>query len=118
MDAQTKYENIHADEHEHDDSSTEVDESLLGDEKQWHEDGIRLGQRPKRTRLWKRLGCVWWIVDTALLLVILGLLVRDQLRQPAVNKWDFGGDFTGVGPRGKKTRSRLWRDLAVKWGGC
>ena len=81
-------------------SSTEVDESLMGDEKQWHHQQSR--QQPTRRPRSRVRSILWssrWVIDTLLLLAILGLLVRDQLRKPDVNQWDFGGDFTGVGPR-------------------
>ena len=98
MDAsKPKYENVRLDEQEHDDSSTEVDESLLGDEKHWREDGL---QWSKKRRVLSRANSLWWIIDTTLLLAILGLLIRDQMRTPPVNQWDFGQDFTGVGPKG------------------
>lgn len=106
MEAQHKYENVMlTDDADDQRSSTEVDESLMGDEKQWH-----TGDRDLRTRRSQRskwlsvLKSSRWAIDTLLLLVILGLLVRDQLRQPEVNKWQFGGDLTGVGPRCKYWR--------------
>ncbi|KAK4210916.1 hypothetical protein QBC37DRAFT_291445 [Rhypophila decipiens] len=82
-------------------SSTEVDESLMGDEKQWHKQQPhqQSGSRSMRSRIMSVLWSARWFVDTLLLLAILGLLVRDQMRKPEVNQWDFGGDFTGVGPR-------------------
>lgn len=81
-------------------SSTEVDESLMGDEKQWHrQQSHQQPARRPRNRVRSILWSSRWVIDTLLLLAILGLLVRDQLRKPDVNQWDFGGDFTGVGPR-------------------
>lgn len=82
-------------------SSTEVDESLMGDEKPWHKQQPHqpLARRSIRSKIISALWSLRWVVDTLLLLAILGLLVRDQLRKPEVNQWDFGGDFTGVGPR-------------------
>ncbi|KAK3936449.1 hypothetical protein QBC46DRAFT_269596 [Diplogelasinospora grovesii] len=96
---QHKYENV--DDRDHDDlearSSTEVDESLMGDEKQWQHQ--RAARRSTRSRVATFLRSHRWIIDTSLLLVILGLLVRDKLKEPPANQWEFGGDFTGVGPR-------------------
>ncbi|KAK0629492.1 hypothetical protein B0T17DRAFT_525637 [Bombardia bombarda] len=97
----------------HDDASlsnTEVDESLMGDEKQWyqHQQTRRPSSKTSKVRsLWRSYR---WIIDTSLLLIILGLLARDQLRQPAVNKWDFGGDFTGVGPTFSQTITKFKSD--------
>lgn len=92
-----RYSNLHLEDHDRDDrSSTEVEESLIGggDEKY-----ARDFQRPPAKR---RNGCLSllnssrWFVDTILLLVILGLLVRDRMDKPSRNPWDFGGDLTGV----------------------
>ena len=95
-----KYENIQLTSDDHDESSTEVDESLMGDEKQWDGEHMQsLSKRQRRSRLLSALSSCRWIVDTLLLLVILGLLVREQLRKRPVNPWDFTGDMTGVGPR-------------------
>lgn len=82
-------------------SSTEVDESLMGDEKPWHKQQPHQqpARRSKRKRIISALWSTRWAADTLLLLAIFGLLLRDQLRKPDVNQWDFGGDFTGVGPR-------------------
>jgi len=109
MEAQPKYETVHIE--EHDDSSTEVDESLLGDEKQWEQDGLARG-RSRRTCL-SRLAPLRWVIDTLLLCAILGLLIRDQLRKQPANQWDFGGDFTGVGPRCRLSVATLCLGLAI-----
>ncbi|KAK3365548.1 hypothetical protein B0T24DRAFT_636073 [Lasiosphaeria ovina] len=91
----------HQDQHQDDvdaRSSTEVDESLMGDEKhpEWH----RPSRKSKRTKAASLFQSYRWIIDTSLLLVILALLVRDQWRQSSpAHPWDFGGDFTGVGPK-------------------
>ncbi|KAK3358767.1 hypothetical protein B0T25DRAFT_446382 [Lasiosphaeria hispida] len=93
-----KYGSVeHIDEHGEAGSSTEVDESLMGDEKQWHHSPVRRS----RSSRWASLFSSWrWVVDTSLLVVILYLLLRDQSRQqPASQLWEVGGDFTGVAPR-------------------
>src|SRR5689334_18629394 len=102
MEPQHKYENVRVaqpEDMEECRSSTEV-ESLIDDEKHW-------GTQPRRTtRRSKAASCFAsyrWLIDTGLLLVILGLLVRQQLHEPPVNKWEIGGDFTGVGPSCKST---------------
>lgn len=103
-----KYENIHLTGDDHDESSTEVDESLMGDEKQWDGEHIQsLSKRQRRNRCLSALSSCRWIVDTLLLLVIIGLLVREQLRKLPVNPWDFTGDMTGVGPRCTLSRDNL-----------
>ncbi|KAI0484109.1 hypothetical protein GGR56DRAFT_612359 [Xylariaceae sp. FL0804] len=124
---QPKYEGLRL---EDDDlrSSTEVDESLMGgdddddDDKQQQWRDVELnrpataGGRPM-TRRRRRSGFVAalrshrWLVDTVLLLVILGFVVRDhwwprqqseqrgEEEEEDPNIWQFGSDMTGVGPR-------------------
>ncbi|KAM7196215.1 protein of unknown function (DUF3328) domain containing protein [Rhypophila sp. PSN 637] len=102
MEPMHTYESLdELDKYEEGRSSTEVDESLMGDEKPWHKQHPhqQSGSRSMRSRIIPVLWSARWFVDTLLLLAILGLLVRDQMRKPEVNQWDFGGDFTGVGPR-------------------
>jgi hypothetical protein len=98
MDSRTKYENVHLDDHEEAGSNTEVDESLTGDEKRWHEQDFQMPQ--KRTRCSRLLSALRGGFNTVLLLAILGLLVRQQLQTAPRNQWDFGADFTGVAPPG------------------
>lgn len=90
---------------EHDDrSSTEVEDSLLGeDERQWTLEQLhRSNKRPSRmSRVCTTFNSYRWMVDWTLLLLILGFVVRGQFKEPAVNPYDFGGDITGVGPRCK-----------------
>ncbi|KAK3369961.1 hypothetical protein B0H63DRAFT_564223 [Podospora didyma] len=105
MEPMRKYSHVQPlDDHVDDRSSTEVDESLMGDEKgqrDWHHQPLR---KSKRSRVASAFQSYRWIIDTSLLLVILGLLVRDQWRRPdsslsGGHPWDFGGDLTGVGPK-------------------
>ncbi|KAL7623651.1 hypothetical protein AAE478_005203 [Parahypoxylon ruwenzoriense] len=112
-----KYANLQAD--DRDDSrrsSTEVEDSLMGDGKQWHD--VELNRPTTRTS-----GCskfmlaaksARWMVDTILLLIIMLLLVRDQWRGPAagwdVNPYQFGQDLTGVGPRFSQQVTRFAPD--------
>ncbi|KAH8900933.1 hypothetical protein GQ53DRAFT_633365 [Thozetella sp. PMI_491] len=91
-----KYENVPVGEdHDGSRSSTEV-ESLIGDEKQWHTE--ELGLRRKKTCC-SKVGAAFqtwrWVIDTVMLLAILGLLIKDQLRQQPYTPWEIGGDFTG-----------------------
>ncbi|KAI1337243.1 hypothetical protein F5Y15DRAFT_390699 [Xylariaceae sp. FL0016] len=104
MDAQKlKYEGLRVSDHDDSRSSTEVEESLMGDEKQWQDIELnRPTRRTKTNRFIATLKSSRWIVDTSLLFIILALLVRDQWRKPAdqdPNIWQFGQDMTGVGPR-------------------
>lgn len=99
MESQAKYENVHLDDHDEAGSSTEVEESLIGDEKKWHdEDFQRPQRRSRRSRLFSALLAGRWFLDTILLFAILGLVVRQQLQTPPRNKWSFGGDIAGVAP--------------------
>ncbi|KAI1269756.1 hypothetical protein F5Y18DRAFT_109191 [Xylariaceae sp. FL1019] len=97
-------------------SSTEV-ESLMGDTnaKLWHD--VELNDPMRRTKketLVTVIKSYRSILDTALLFVIAALLVRDQLRAPAVlqdpNPWQFGQDFTGVGPKFSSQITTFVRD--------
>ncbi|KAI1330606.1 hypothetical protein F5Y16DRAFT_362247 [Xylariaceae sp. FL0255] len=105
MDSQklNKYDGLHAEDHSSSRSSTEV-ESLMGEGKIWHDVELNAGlRRSKDDGLLAKLKSYRWIIDTSLLLIILALLARDQMRKPAVlqdpNIWQFGQDFTGVGPK-------------------
>ncbi|KUJ18803.1 uncharacterized protein LY89DRAFT_706441 [Mollisia scopiformis] len=91
MAGQLKYENLQLDDHD-DSSITEVDESLMGDEK--HMGYKRKSRRP-----------TWWSIlkgslDTVLLLVIVALLLQYQSPKgtPKTSENEVGGDLTGVGP--------------------
>lgn len=99
--ASHKYENVHlpltSDEHEHDHSSrssTEV-ESLMGEEKSWQAQQ----RKSKRRTLGSILKSSRWMLDTTLLLIIVALLVRNEVKEPATEQWQTVGDMTGVGPR-------------------
>lgn len=88
---------------ERDDSSmTEVEDSLMGDEK--HIDGGEFGRRyrpkPKGTSCLSILKEARFFLDTILLLAIVGILLwnRAQEAVPKTSERDVGGDMTGVGP--------------------
>ncbi|CAK7223359.1 hypothetical protein SEUCBS140593_005209 [Sporothrix eucalyptigena] len=99
----------------HSSSSTEVDESLLGDNAsptsgKWKEAGHNLDrhlarQQRRRRRSLRESIATWgrWGLDTVLLLVILGLVLKQQHASSSSTSsshpYDFGQDFTGVGPR-------------------
>ena len=104
MSSLPKYENVHSEDRD-DLSITEVEESLMGDEGQMHRDELRKGYMAKS----KKVTCLSilkegrWFLDTALLLVIVVLLLRNQSEQsvPKTSEHEAGGDFTGVGPHCK-----------------
>ncbi|RBQ68744.1 hypothetical protein VDGD_21581 [Verticillium dahliae] len=100
----TGYETVQFEDHSDDRSSTEVEESLIGDEKPCRKcyaaKALERTRPERQGRRWRqRLGALSGVVNTLLLLANLGLLVRQMTREPRVNMWDFGGDLTGVGPR-------------------
>lgn len=91
-----------ADEHYDSKSSTEVDESLIGDKHHW--DSIALGspERRRRNTCISAFHAFRWLIDTILLLVILTLLVilllRSEPNGARPNSRQVGGDYTGAGP--------------------
>lgn len=97
---EAKYETVAMEDQEEAGSSTEVDESLMGDDKQWHAQEFGQRRRSKRQTCMAAFRSWRWIIDTALLLVILILLliIRGE-RSQTTPKWQVGGDFTGVGPK-------------------
>ncbi|KAH7368857.1 hypothetical protein B0T11DRAFT_67868 [Plectosphaerella cucumerina] len=103
MDKDAKYETVQFDDHD-DRSSTEVEESLIGDQDKRcrhcfarQELERNKAEREKRRRR-ERWSFISGFVNTVLLLANVGLLVNELTRQPRVNTWDFGGDLTGVSP--------------------
>jgi len=98
-----KYENVQL--HDNDDSSiTEVEDSLMGDEKHMHGEEYQMRYRQsKSTTCMTILKEARWFLDTFLLLVIVGLLVRGQWEAsvPKTSEHEVGGDFTGVSPHCK-----------------
>lgn len=119
----------------HSSSSTEVDESLLGGNNnasssngKWKEGHDELDrhlarqQRAQQRRRRSLRACIgtWarWGLDTVLLLAILGLVVRQQKMTSSSSTspssparlLDFGGDFTGVGPRVSQQITRFTSD--------
>lgn len=104
MNNQLTYEGLRIEDRD-DSSTTDVEESLMGDEKQM--DGKRCGKGHKRKS--KSVTCLHllqearWFLDIGLLLIIIGLLLRDQSQKahPKTSENEVGGDFTGVGPHCK-----------------
>ncbi|PMD57178.1 uncharacterized protein K444DRAFT_632315 [Hyaloscypha bicolor E] len=101
MASQLKYKNVPIDDHE-DSSTTEVEESLMGDEKQMYGEEFRqkYATKSKRVTCLSIINQARWFLDAVLLLVIVGLLARDQSQKaiPKTSENEVGGDFTGVGP--------------------
>lgn len=98
-----KYDAVDLSNHERDsDSITEVEESLIGDEKRWHHDDLHtLKTRPsKKSRCLAVLKSFSWTLNTVLLLAITALLLRDQSRRSSsiTSEHEVGGDLTGVTP--------------------
>ncbi|KAH8668578.1 hypothetical protein BX600DRAFT_259455 [Xylariales sp. PMI_506] len=96
---QHRYENMSQEDRD-DRSSTEV-ESLMEGDKVWHEVDLEMPmtRRSRTSRLCATFNTWRWLIDTTILLAILGLVLRAQLQKAPLNPWDFGGDMTGVGPR-------------------
>lgn len=101
MTSQPKYENVQMDEQD-DCSITEVDESLMGDEKHLTAEEFRqrYARRSKTTSCLSVLKEARWFLDIGLLLVIIALLLRNQSQNaiPKTSEHEVGGDMTGVGP--------------------
>jgi hypothetical protein len=97
------YESVSSsDDHEELLSSTEVDESVVGEEKPWYTAKEEARRRSRTSKLVSTLRSYRWLIDFSLLLVILGLLVfllLGQRRDSRVPHWQVGDDFTGAGPK-------------------
>ena len=110
MTSQPKYENVQMDEQD-DSSITEVDESLMGDEKLLTAEEFRqrYARRTKRTSCLSILREARWFLDIGLLLVIIALLLRNQSQNaiPKTSEHEVGGDLTGVGPHCMPSPSRI-----------
>ncbi|KAK1985710.1 hypothetical protein LZ30DRAFT_707533 [Colletotrichum cereale] len=94
-----------------DSSTTEVDESLMGDEKRWHAIDLGGEQSPEGRRTWARVKSALrrhrWLIDTLLLLTNIGLSLGlslllyyqfEDAKFPASVR-QIGGDFSGAGPQ-------------------
>lgn len=77
-------------------SETDVEE---GHEKQWHSDEKPTRRRGKARQSWATLKAHRGLIDTSLLLVIIGLLSLLLLRRPQQPETiQIGGDYMGAGP--------------------
>jgi len=89
------------------DETADQDESLLGmedEERAWsditaRDPGMPRRRVSKRQRVWSALMSIRSLLDTVLLVIILGLLLERGLQRPA---WfEVGGDVAGFAPRSK-----------------
>lgn len=81
-------------------SNTDVAESLMGDEKRWQSRDLETGRSSRRKTLLSTCKTYRWLIDTSLLLVIVGLLsvlVWDR-RTASEYRWQVGGDISKGGP--------------------
>ena len=101
MASQVKYQNVRQLDDDHDDASTtEVEESLMGDQKQFELEEFQQNYTKRRSLCLSILKGAHWCLEVVLLLVIVGLLLRDQSQHdiPKTSVHDVGGDMTGCGP--------------------
>ena len=79
-----------------------MDESLMGDEKQWHSIELGTTERRKRSACMAAIKGYRWPINTSLQLATLMLLIiilfRDQGNRAQPEPGQVGGDFTGTGP--------------------
>jgi hypothetical protein len=80
------------------DSSTEV-----GD---WDAEDLEQRQQTKRRSIWNRAKRFRWLLDTGLLLVIVGLLVEKRLAHNQKRRHEFAGDITGFAPKCRRQRGQ------------
>ncbi|RDW69758.1 hypothetical protein BP6252_08778 [Coleophoma cylindrospora] len=78
-------------------SSTDFGGSLRSDEKQWRSQDLETGRRSTGNRFTRAFWSYRGLIDTILLLVIIGLLaaLQKQLKMPPKAAWQVGGDYTG-----------------------
>jgi hypothetical protein len=88
--------------HDHEDSSTEADESLMcHEDTEWKNSHVdRVRWKTQRGRIFAALASYRWVLDTTLLFVILALLVDRKFHgQPTrSHSYEFAGDLTGFAP--------------------
>lgn len=73
---------------------TEAEESLIGSQHKWQQEG----NSGCKSRLWTTIKFTFWIINTALLLMIAALLLESR-EQKRFNSLEFAGDLTGFAPR-------------------
>jgi hypothetical protein len=91
-------------------SSTEVDEPLMGEEKQWCAPELETRKWSKTNKFAIAVESYRWLIDAFLLLVIIGLLLllRAQREKSPSSSWQVGGDFTGAGLKCSFSRNIRW----------
>lgn len=102
---QPEYANIGNPIHDHarDDASSDASESLMGHgEKSWDE--LREAGRARQSR-WQRSRAAVFscqgLLNTLLLVVILGLLLDRRYQKEKYGHFEGNGDISGFAPRGK-----------------
>ncbi|KAF2805005.1 uncharacterized protein BDZ99DRAFT_425255 [Mytilinidion resinicola] len=89
-------------------SSTEIEESLIGEKSDWHPPRALT----RRGRAWALLRSNWWIVDTSLILIILVLVAESRWHGWQKQRYEFAGDVTGFAPRFSQQITKFGRDLS------
>lgn len=123
MDTPTPYQNFSTRDDDSESGATTDIESVLLEEKQWHDLPLESRGRPLRpeTRMakWRRNR---WLIDTGLILfnVALSLVLLVQVLKtgiPQATEWQVGGDFTRTDPACKSLRpsSGSWHPFSA---GC
>ncbi|KAL5411958.1 hypothetical protein PMIN06_003885 [Paraphaeosphaeria minitans] len=74
----------------HSDSDTDVED--------WEEEADARPRQRKRRTTWRKIKSYRWIFDTALLLVILGLLVEKRWTSRESHAYELAGDISGLRP--------------------
>jgi hypothetical protein len=102
---QPEYSNIGSPIHDNvrDDASTDASESLMGHgEKSWDE--LREAGRPRQSRWQRGRAAVFscqGLLNTLLLVIILGLLLDRRYHKEKYGHFEGNGDISGFAPRGK-----------------
>jgi hypothetical protein len=90
------------------DSSTEVEDSDA-------ERAVRRRRQKRKKSLWRKVKGYHWVIDTALLIVIMGLLAEKRWSKHHNHTYELAGDISGFAPRCKnpsilvQAKSRLTR---------
>ncbi|KAJ4350292.1 uncharacterized protein N0V89_008913 [Didymosphaeria variabile] len=74
----------------HSDSDTDVED--------WEDGADTRPRRSKRRNFWRKIKLYRWMLDTALLLVIVGFLVERRWKPRKGHLYELAGDMTGFSP--------------------
>lgn len=75
---------------DHSESSTEVED--------WEAEG-QIKPRPRRRKtFWRKLKAYRWMIDTALLLIIFGLVAEKRWQWHRSHRYELAGDISGFAP--------------------